>query len=64
MFCQCRRDPIKSHRTEIQRRQFTQRSLPGLTQKSGVPDFGALNIAKVGNIRLWLQSIPSQKEIF
>jgi hypothetical protein len=24
-----------------------------LTPKSGVPDFGALNTAKVGNIRLW-----------
>ena len=32
-------------------------SLPGLTPKSGVPDFGAFNVAKVGNIRLWLQSI-------
>jgi hypothetical protein len=27
--------------------------LPGLTPKSGVPDFGAFKIAKVGNIRLW-----------
>ena len=28
-------------------------SLPGLTPKSGVPDFGAFKITKVGNIRLW-----------
>jgi hypothetical protein len=28
-----------------------------LTPKSGVPDFGAIKITKVGNIRLWLQSI-------
>src|SRR5260221_11561851 len=28
-------------------------SLPGLTPKSGVPDFGAFRITKVGNIRLW-----------
>src|SRR5882672_1141059 len=26
-------------------------SLPGFTPKSGVPDFGAFKIAKVGNIR-------------
>src|SRR5258708_16581507 len=32
-------------------------SLPGVTPKSGVPDFGALRIGKVGNIRLWSQSI-------
>jgi hypothetical protein len=31
--------------------------LPSLTPKSGVPDFGALRITKVGNIRLCLQSI-------
>src|SRR5216683_3461578 len=36
-------------------------SLPGLTPKSGVPDFGASKIAKVGNIRLWLQSIFSRR---
>jgi len=32
-------------------------SLPGLTPKSGVPDFGAFKTTKVGNIRLWWQSI-------
>src|SRR5258708_28084395 len=32
-------------------------SLPGLTPKSGVPDFGAFRVTKVGNIRLWLLSI-------
>jgi hypothetical protein len=37
------------------------RSLPGLTPKSGVPDFGGFQITKVGNIRLWLQSIFLRK---
>jgi hypothetical protein len=36
-------------------------SLPGLTPKSGVPDFGAFRITKVGDIRLWLQSIFLRK---
>jgi hypothetical protein len=26
-------------------------SSPGLTPKSGVPDFGAVKVAKIGNIR-------------
>jgi NADPH-dependent 7-cyano-7-deazaguanine reductase QueF len=45
-------------------RQSTQPSLPGLTPKSGVPDFGALKITKVGNIRLCLQSIFLKLIIF
>src|SRR5580704_19338350 len=36
-------------------------SLPGLTPKSGVPDFGAFKIAKVGNIRLWCNPAFSQE---
>jgi len=32
-------------------------SSPGLTPKSGVPDFGAFQMPKVGSIRLWLRSI-------
>ena len=36
-------------------------SLPGLTPKSGVPDFGGLNTAKVGNIRLWCNPSFSQE---
>jgi hypothetical protein len=36
-------------------------SLPGLTPKSGVPDFGAFKKTKVENIRLWRQSILSQE---
>jgi hypothetical protein len=36
-------------------------SLPGLTPKSGVPDFGALKIDKVENIRLWCNPSLSQE---
>jgi hypothetical protein len=35
--------------------------LPGLTPKSGVPDFGPLKIAKVENIRLWCNPSFSQE---
>jgi hypothetical protein len=35
--------------------------LPGLTPKSGVPDFGMLKIAKVEYIRLWCNPSLSQE---
>jgi|SRR5580704_12146469 hypothetical protein len=36
-------------------------SLPSLTPKSGVPDFGVLKLAKVENIRLWCNPSLSRR---